>query len=108
MIVAGFPASWRTDVTVHRGGTDAKGNPLPTVDHSLTGCLIGWRSTSDPVDRADLTTDTAVLYADDPLADLLAGDTLTVPAGPWPHGEFRVDGTPKPWPLGLEAALRRN
>lgn len=107
-IVSSFPAEWRMDVVVHRAGVDAKGNPLPSVDHTVAGCLVGWRSTADPVDRADLITDTAVLYADDSAADILAGDTLTIPAGPWPSGDFRVDGSPKPWPLGLEAPLRRN
>lgn len=107
MIVDRFPDAWKTAVTVTRGGRDAKGNPVPGEDHVVRGCLIGWRSTDDPVDRSDLTEDRAVLYADDPLADIQDDDLFDVPVGPWPSGKFQTDGTIKPWPMGLEVPLRR-
>lgn len=108
VIVAKFPESWKTEVTVHRGGGhDRKGNPLPTTDHQVVECMIGWRSTDDPVDRSDLVTDKPVLYADDPMADFQTGDQVTIPVGPWPSGDFWLDGSPKRWPLGCEVPLAR-
>lgn len=107
MIVGSFPKTWLTAVTVLRSGLDAKGNPLPESSHAIGPCLVGWRSTQDPVDRSDLTTDTAVAYCDDPAADIVAGDRVTIPPGPWPYGEFWVDGSVKPWQMGLEIPLRR-
>lgn len=69
--------------------------------------MVGWRSTDDPVDRTDLTENTAVLYHDDPSADIRDGDLIEVPVGAWPSGRFQIDGTVKPWPMGLEVPLRR-
>ena len=107
MIVSRFPTTWRTTVTVTRQGRDQKGNPLPPTSHTVADCMAGWRATTDPVDRADLTSDDAVLYVDDPLADIAEGDRISVPAGPWASGVWFVDGSPKRWPLGLEVPLRK-
>lgn len=106
MIVSRFPEEWRCTVAVSRGGRDAKGNPLPAEPHDVEDCLVGWRSTEDPVDRSDLTDDTAVLYHDGPV-DIRDGDLFDVPDGPWPSGKFQTDGTVKRWPMGVEVPLRR-
>lgn len=106
-IVSRFPADWKCTVLVHRSGRDAKGNPLPETTHEVTECLVGGRATTDPVDRADIPSDTVILYADDPAADIREGDLITVPAGPRPSGKFRVDGSPVPWPLGLEVQMKK-
>ena len=106
-LVSSFPPEWLTSITVHRGGYDAKGNPLPTTSHTIEECLVGWRGTADPVDRSELTTDTAVAYVDDPATDIKAGDQVTVPACRWPYGDFQVDGQVKPRQMGLEIPLRR-
>lgn len=108
MIVNAFPASWRTDVTIHRGGLDAKGNPLPVSDITIAGCLVGMRSTSDPVDRSDAKISTVSIYVDDPLTGIEDDDTFTVPPGPWPAGLFHLDGDPRPCPLGLEIPVRKD
>lgn len=107
LLVASFSTEWLTEMTVLRGGFDAKGNPLPQSSHTIGPCLVGWRGTEDPVDRSDLTSDTAVAYCDDPVADIVAGDRVTIPGGAWPSGEFWVDGSAKPWQMGLEIPLRR-
>lgn len=107
-IVAAFPAEWRCDVTVHRsGGRNADGDPVPATDHPVVDCLVGPRSTNEPVDRTELTDTTAVLYHDDPAVDITGTDTLTVPAGHFMAGTYAVEGDPSRWPLGTEVPLRR-
>lgn len=106
-IVSLFPADWLCTVTVRRSGRDAKGNPLPETTHEVPDCLVGGRATTDPLDRADIPSDTVMLYVDDSAADIAAGDLITVPPGPRPSGKFRVDGSPVPWPLGLEVQLKK-
>lgn len=101
-----FPADWKTPVTVTRGGRDRKGNPLPTTTHQVDDCLVGWRSTVDPVDRADLSSDTAVIAARVG-SDFADRDLITIPDGPWPSGSWTVNGAPKPTPLGVEIQIRR-
>jgi len=104
-LVRRFPKSWRTDVTVIRGGgRDAKGNPLPSQEIPLRDCLIGARATSDPVDRSDVTSSTAVLYRD-PGFTFLPADRIRVPAGARMAGLWSVDGRPAEWPDGWEVGL---
>lgn len=110
--LTGFlPDDWRTSITVHRGGgRDPKGNPQPTEDHEVSHCLIGPRSTSEPVDRSELVDSTAVLYREATAAPafvFLATDQLTIPEGHRMAGRWAVDGRPGEWPLGTELALRR-
>lgn len=104
-IVSRFPASWRTDVVVIRGGgRDDWGNPSTVVEIPLGGCLIGPRATSEPADRGDLTSSTAVLYRDpDPTFTFLPTDRIRNPAG----FVWSVDGEPQVWPLGVEVPLKR-
>lgn len=101
-----FPPDWKTDVEVSRAGRDRKGNPLPPTTHIVADCLVGWRSTVDPVDRADLSSDNAVIAAQVG-SDFRNGDHVTIPDGPWPSGEWIVDGSPRPTPLGMEIQIRR-
>ncbi|MBD1541024.1 hypothetical protein G9E11_01885 [Arthrobacter sp. IA7] len=103
----GFPKSWLTDVTVLRGGgRDPKGNPLPPVELTVTGCLIGARATSDPVDRSDVVDGKAVLYRG-PGFRFLSTDRIRVPDGARMAGEWSVDGRPGEWPFGSEVGLVR-
>lgn len=104
-IVSRFPAFWRVDVTVIRGGgRDDRGDPLPVVELPVAGCLVGPRSTSEPVDRADLVDASAVLYRDpQPSFVFLSTDRVRTPDGV----EWMVDGDPKVWPMGVEVPLRR-
>lgn len=105
-ILGRFPKSWKTDVVVVRsGGRDAKGNPLPTQEIPVAGCLIGLRSTADPVDRSDLVTSTAVLYHEGFV--FLSTDRIRVPVGARMAGEWSVDGRPGEWPHGVEVGLVR-
>lgn len=61
--VGTFPESWRTDVTILRGGgRDRFGNPQPEQEIPWRGCMIAARATEDPLSRADLTDTAAVLY----------------------------------------------
>ena len=102
-----FPKSWLTDVTVLRGGgRDAKGNPLPTVELAVTGCLIAPRATADPVDRSDVTSGTAVLYRG-PGFTFQSTDRIRVAAGDRMAGLWAVEGRPGEWPFGSEVGLVR-
>jgi len=102
-----FPKSWLTDVTVLRGGgRDAKGNPLPTVEIQLSGCLIGARATADPIDRSDVTDSKAVLYRG-PGFTFMPSDRIRIATGQRMAGEWSVDGRPSEWPFGSEVGLVR-
>ena len=109
-IVRRFPRKWRTDVVVLRGGgRDSKGNPLPVTEVPLTDCIVAPRATSEPTDRADLISSTAVLYRDpDPNFHFLPKDRVRVPVTARMAGEWAVDGLPGEWPLGDEVALVRS
>lgn len=104
-IVSGFPKSWRVDVTVIRGGgRDDRGNPLPVTEIPVSGCLVGPRATSEPVDRTDLVSSDAVLYRDpDPAFTFLSTDRVRTPDGV----VWSVEGSPKVWPMGVEVPLKR-
>lgn len=104
-LVKRFPKSWRTDVTVIRGGgRDAKGNPLPPVEIPVRDCLIGSRATADPLDRSEVVNSTAVLYRD-PGFTFLPSDRIRVPEGARMAGLWAVDGRPGEWPQGVEVGL---
>ncbi|MDN4644926.1 hypothetical protein [Arthrobacter sp. PsM3] len=104
-LVRKFPKSWLTSVTVLRGGgRDAKGNPLPTTEITVTGCLIAPRATAEPVYRADVVSSTAVLYRD-PGFTFLPDDRIRVPAGARMAGTWSVDGRVGDWPHGVEVGL---
>lgn len=101
------PKSWLTDVIVLRGGgRDAKGNPLPITELPVSGCLIGARSTADPVDRSDVVDGKAVLYRG-PGFRFLSTDRIRVPSGALMAGEWSVEGRPGEWPFGSEVGLVR-
>lgn len=104
-----MPPEWQVDVEVRRGGgRDARGRPQPETVLQRTGVLVGWRSTADPVDRSDVTSDHAVLYDVGGGFTWHDGDRVVIPgdyAGP--RGTWQVDGKPKAWPLGWEVPLRR-
>ena len=104
-LVKRFPRSWRVDVVVIRGGgRDAKGNPLPAIEIAVNDCLIGARATADPLDRADISSSTAVLYRD-PGFTFLPSDRIRVPEGARMAGLWAVDGRPGEWPDGWEIGL---
>lgn len=107
MISMLFPAQWRTDVVVRRGGRDNKGNPLPEVAHIVPNVLVGWRGTRNPLDRSDMTSDDAVIYAN--LGSYFeVGDKIDIPDGPWPSGNgWQIDGQPKRWQMGTEVPIRK-
>lgn len=104
-LVKRFPKWWRTDVTVIRGGgRDAKGNVLPTTEIPVRDCLVGSRATSEPLDRSDVVSSTAVLYRD-PGFTFLPSDRIRVPEGARMAGTWAVDGRPGEWPHGVEVGL---
>jgi hypothetical protein len=109
MGVSRFPAYWLTDVTVIRGGgRDAKGNPLPATEHTVSRCLLAPRATSEPLDRTDGFDSAAVLYHDpEPGVVFLASDRIRVPDGHRMAGEWSVVGRPGEWPYGWEVGLER-
>lgn len=105
--VSRFPRAWLTDVVVIRGGgRDAKGNPLPSQEIFATGCAVGPRATSEPLDRSDVVSSSAVLYKDpEPGFKFLPSDRIRVPAGALMAGTWAVDGRPGEWPKGWEVGL---
>lgn len=97
--------SWLVDVVVLRGGgRDAKGNPLPATEIPVTGCLIAPRATSEPLDRSDVVSSTAVLYRA-PGFRFLPADRIRVPNGARMEGLWAVEGRPGEWPHGWEVGL---
>jgi len=108
-IVAQFPPEWRVDVNVERpGGTDARGNRMPSTRHSVAGCLVTTQATEVEA-RTDLPDTSAYIYAE-PGADFASGDRVTVPEGArrlWPWGRFVVNGDVDYGPLGTRVQLRR-
>lgn len=107
-ITGGFPASWRTSVTVERsGGTDARGIPLGSMSHEVADCLVSVDRSSD-VDRSDEPETDCYVFAPEG-SDFQETDVVTVPAsGLWPHGRFTVLAEPAPYPLGVRVPLRRS
>ena len=103
-----FPEGWYVTVTrVRGGGTDARGNPLPAERVSVRGCLIGPRSTEDPLDWSQVLDNTAALYRHETAPVFRAGDVVEVPEGARMAGRWKVAGRPGEWPLGLEVPLER-
>ena len=108
-VLDALPLSWRTDVTVLRGGgRDVKGNPQPVTEIPVEGCLIGPRATTEPTEFSDIVDSTAVLYrsAYDGFS-FLPTDRVVVPVGSRMSGEWSVDGVPSEWPMGVEVGLKR-
>lgn len=107
-IVASFPAFWRTNVTVLRaGGRDPKGNPLPAVEISVADCLIGPRSTTEPVAGTSLASSDMSIYRDpDPAFKFQPADRIIVPEGALNAGEWSIDGRSKEFPLGSETPVK--
>lgn len=104
-IVSMFPREWLVDVVVLRtAGKDPKGNPLPVTEIPVTDCIIGPRATSDPVDRSEVVSSTAMLYRD-PGFVFLPADRIRVPTGARMAGDWMVDGRPGEWPHGSEVGL---
>ena len=105
-ITARFPPSWRTTVTVKRGGgVDRKGIPLPTTEHTVPDCLVSQQGSEEQVRNDDPST-TCWLYAP-PGADFESTDRVVIPDGPlWPSGEFELTGKPSKFPLGMSVPLR--
>lgn len=107
--MSALPGEWLTSVVQRRGGgRDSRGNPKTETERSVGPVAVGWRTSSDPVDRAELTTDSAVLYDQSGTTDWEGSDRVVIPADyPGPTGTWQVEGQPKRWPLGYECALRR-
>jgi len=107
-IVARFPKSWRTDVTVLRvAGRDPKGNPLPASEIQVPDCLIGPRSTNEPVTGVSLSSSDMSIYRDpDPTFQFQAADRIVVPTGALNAGVWSVDGRPMEFPLGTETPVK--
>lgn len=106
-LLRGFPAEWRTAVTIVAGGRNADGDPADPGDGTtILDCLIGARATSDPTDRSDVVEDRVTLYGP-PRMPIASTSRVTVPAEHFMAGVYEVDGHPNFWPLGTEVALRR-
>lgn len=100
-----YPVDWMTTVLIRRGGRDEDGNPLPTTDHPVPGCMVGPRATRDPVDRSDVTETFVTLYGP-PRMDVRSTDVLVVPDDHPMRGKYQVNGDPGYWPSGTEVPLR--
>lgn len=107
-LVSRFPAYWRTDVTVIRGGgRDDRGNQTPVTEITVTGCAVGWSSSTEPEDRSELTESVANLYRDqDSEFRFLSTDRIRVPAGHPCDGTWFVDGRAREWPKGVHVPLK--
>lgn len=103
-----FPPEWLVTVTVHRtGGTDPKGIPLPSTEHTVADCLVSTQESED-VQRSDAPDTTCWLYAPEG-SNFEATDVVEVPDGPlWPSGRFSLTGDPSPFPLGVRVPLKED
>ena len=83
------------DITVHRGGVDRFGDPLPATDHTVLGCAAAPAGSTEYVGTQATVVDSDTIYA--PFdADVKAQDTITVPAGQAIEpGTYSVQGTPQ-------------
>ena len=104
-----FPKSWKTDITVLRGGgRDRFDNPIPAAEIAREGVMIAPRATADPVDFSELVDSRAVLYDDaEDGFRYMSTDRIRVPAGARMAGEWSIDGRPGEWVLGNEIVLVR-
>ena len=111
-LLDGFPAAWRTDVTVtgpvHRtpdGYLAAPGTPV-----AVRGCLVAPGASTAPGLTEPATSEapetSATLYAP-PGAPIHHRDTVTIPPSHTLAGAWAVEAPPAPWPLGLVVALIR-
>ena len=111
-LLDGFPAAWRTDVTVtgpvHRtpdGYLAAPGTPV-----AVRGCLVAPGASTAPgltePAASEAPETSATLYAP-PGAQIHHRDTVTIPPGHPLTGAWAVEAPPVPWPLGLVVALTR-
>jgi hypothetical protein len=103
-----YPRSWRTSVTISRGGLDRHGDQIaPDEVIEVDDVIIGWGETAD-VPRSDTPEDVAVMYLPINVPDLWATDLVDVPLdNEGPSGLFQVVGTPRRFPLGVQIALRK-
>lgn len=90
-MTAVFPFGF--DVTVQRpGGFDRSGKPLPSVDHTVSGCAAAPAGSTEYVNGVSTVIDKDTLYAP-PGADIKATDLVVVPAGQAiDPGTYNVDG----------------
>lgn len=107
-VTSRFPGHWRVTVTVRRSRRDAKGNLLPSAEHTVADCLVTTQaSVEEPQSRSESPDTSAYLYAPAG-SDFLSIDQVDVPDSPlWPSGLFQVSGEPDKGPLGVRVPLRR-
>ena len=107
-IVSNFPASWRTSVTVLRGGgRDDRGDPLPVTELPVETCIVGPRSSGEPMERGDVVSFELSIYRDpDPSFRFLSTDRIVVPDTALNPGTYEVEGKPREFPLGVEIPIK--
>lgn len=102
-----LPSSWHTDVTVLRGGRDAKGNPLPVEEIEVAGCLFADKTSADDMGFSDLIDADAALYRDpDNVFRFEHTDRIRIPDGARGAGEWSVAGRVQEWPYGVVVPLK--
>ena len=108
-IVSAFPTSWRTSVTVLRGGgRDAKGNPQPPTEIPVDGCLFADKTTAEQMGFSDVVDADAAIYRDpDAGFRFESTDRVRIPDGARGAGVWSVDGRVQEWPLGVVVPLRK-
>lgn len=82
-------------VTVRRGGTDPRtGDPLPDTEHTIDGCAVAPRGSSESTDLGNAVIEGLTMFA--PYgADVLATDEIVLPDDP--DVVWYVDGEPGNW-----------
>lgn len=81
-------------VTVRRGGKDPRtGDPLPTTTHTIDGCAVAPRTSSETTDLGNAVIVGLTLFA--PYgADVTAIDEVLIPGD---DVVWQVDGQPGDW-----------
>ncbi|RRJ85904.1 hypothetical protein EG850_10975 [Gulosibacter macacae] len=97
---------WKVTVVRIRagdGGIDQYDEPVPGEDErvALPDALFAPTPTDLPIEAGtDATVTSPTLYWPDQWPDIKSGDRLEVDGAEW-----RVDGRPARWPLGLSVSL---
>ena len=108
-VLDAFPLSWRTDVTVLRGGgRDAKGNPQPVTEIPVEGCLFADKTTAEQMSFSDVVDADAAIYRDPDVGFRFEStDRIRIPDGARGAGEWSVSGRVQEWPYGVVVPLKR-
>lgn len=101
-------------LTVHRATRDDFGDPGPEITHTIGGCALAPRQSSEPVEAGRATVIVGLTAYLPHGADVRAADVVVPSAGRWAGTRWKVEGDAgdwsspfSGWTAGAEVALER-